>query len=69
MGNIGRKDMIPLTPIIVVGIFDVWGIDFIGPFSKSFGNEYILVCGDYVSKWIEAIPTRTNESNMVVRFL
>ena len=41
----------PLNPIIVVEIFDVWGIDFMGPFSSSFGNEYILLAVVYVSKW------------------
>ncbi|RVW23771.1 hypothetical protein CK203_097604 [Vitis vinifera] len=37
-------------------LFDVWGIDFMGPFPMSFGNSYILVRVDYVSKWVEAIP-------------
>ena len=50
----------PLNPVIVE-IFDVWGIDFIGPFSIAFGNAYILLAVDYMSKWIEAIPTKTNE--------
>ena len=27
-----------------------------GPFPNSFGNQYILVTVDYVSKWVEAIP-------------
>ena len=61
--------MMPLNPIIVVDIFYVWGIDFIGPFPNSFRNEYVLLCVDYVSKWAEAIPTRTNESRVVVKFL
>jgi len=39
-----------LMPIIVVDIFDVWGIDFVGSFPNSFGNEYILLCVDYMSK-------------------
>jgi len=39
----------PLNPIIVVEIFDVWGINFMGPFS-SCGNKYILLVMDYVSK-------------------
>ena len=34
---------------MVVQIFDVWGIDFIGPFPHSFGNLYILLAVDYVS--------------------
>ena len=48
--NISRKDMMPLTLILIVEFFDVWGIDFIGSFLTSFGLEYILVTIDYVSK-------------------
>ena len=48
MAKIGRKDIIPLTSIIIVDIFDVWDIDFMGLFQNSFGNEYILVCMDCV---------------------
>ena len=59
----------PLNPIIIVEIFDVWGIDFMGPFPSSFGNEYILLAVDYVSKWVEAVPTRTTEARIVVKFL
>ena len=33
-----------------IEIFDVWGIDFMGPFQKSQDCEYILVTVDYVSK-------------------
>jgi hypothetical protein len=45
----------------VIEIFDCWGIDFMGPFPLSFGFVYILVTVDYVSKWIEAIPSRNND--------
>ena len=61
--------MMPLNPIHVVELFDVWGIDFMGPFSPSFGHEYILVTMDYVSKWIEAIATRTNDHKVVLKFI
>ena len=44
------KNMMPLNPILVVEIFNVWGIDFMGPFQNSFGFLYILVAVDYVSK-------------------
>ena len=37
-----------LEPILIVDVFDVWGIDFIGPFPMSFGHSYILVGVDYV---------------------
>ncbi|RVW64369.1 hypothetical protein CK203_047047 [Vitis vinifera] len=47
-----------MNPILIVDLFDVWGIDFMGPFPMSFGNSYILVGVDYVSKWVEAIPSK-----------
>ena len=40
----------PLTPILVIEIFDCWGIDFMGPFPPSCGYLYILFSVDYVSK-------------------
>lgn len=45
------------------------GIDFMGPFPNSFGNEYILVAVDYVSKWVEAVATKTNDHKVVLKFL
>jgi len=59
----------PLNPILEVEIFDVLGIDFMGPFSSSFGNHYVLVAVDYISKWVEAIPIRTNDNRVIVKFL
>ncbi|RVW67656.1 hypothetical protein CK203_063520 [Vitis vinifera] len=32
----------PMNPILIVELFDVWGVDFMGPFPMSFGNYYIL---------------------------
>ncbi|KAH9685896.1 hypothetical protein KPL70_014155 [Citrus sinensis] len=69
MGSITRRNMMPLNPILVVEIFDVWGIDFMGPFPPSFGHQYILVAVDYVSKWVEAISCRTNDHKVVIAFL
>ena len=69
MGTIGKRDEMPQQPILPVEIFDIWGIDFMGPFPVSFGYEYILVAVDYVSKWIEAIPTRTNDHSVVLGFV
>ena len=53
--NISSRNEMPLRGIMVVQIFDVWGIDFMGPFPPSFGNLYILLAVDYVSKWVEAV--------------
>ena len=59
----------PLTPILIIEIFDCWGLDFMGPFPPSCGYLYILLAVDYVSKWVEAIPTRTNDHKVVFKFL
>nr|GEU76052.1 putative ribonuclease H-like domain-containing protein [Tanacetum cinerariifolium] len=53
-GKISQKDEMPQNSIQVCEIFDVWGIDFMGPFPSSKGNKYILVAVDYLSKWVEA---------------
>ncbi|RVW18351.1 Pol polyprotein [Vitis vinifera] len=59
----------PMNPILIVDLFYVWGIDFMGPFLVSFGNSYILVGVDYVSKWVEAIPCKHNDHRVVLKFL
>ncbi|CAL8089611.1 unnamed protein product [Prunus armeniaca] len=69
MGSISRRNEMPLNNILVVELFDVWGIDFMGPFPSSFGYIYILVAVDYVSKWVEATATRTNDHKVVLNFL
>ena len=69
MGSISRRHEMPLQGILVVQLFDVWGIDFMGPFPSSFGNLYILLVVDYVSKWVEATTCPKNDANTVVGFL
>ena len=59
----------PMQLILEVEIFDLWGIDFMGPFPPFDVKEYILVVVDYVSKWVEAIPTRTNNHREVLIFV
>ncbi|KAH9792219.1 hypothetical protein KPL71_004032 [Citrus sinensis] len=65
IGNITSRHEMPLTNILEVEVFDVWGIDFMGPFPLSFGNLYILVAVDYVSKWVEAAALPTNDAKTV----
>nr|GEX50544.1 retroelement Pol polyprotein-like [Tanacetum cinerariifolium] len=64
-----QKDEMPQNSIKVCEIFDVWGIDFMGPFPSSKGNKYILVTVDYLSKWVEDKALPTNDAKMVVKFL
>ncbi|GJY66656.1 reverse transcriptase domain-containing protein [Tanacetum coccineum] len=59
----------PQNAIQVCEIFDVWGINFMGPFPSSRGNKYILVAVDYLSKWVEAKALPTNDARVVVKFL
>ncbi|GKF79374.1 reverse transcriptase domain-containing protein, partial [Tanacetum coccineum] len=68
-GKISQRDEMPQNAIQVCEIFDVWGIDFIGPFPSSKGNKYILVAIDYLSKWVEAKALPTNDARVVVKLL
>ena len=69
MGNISKRHEMPLHGILVVQLFDVWGIDFMGPFPSSFGNINIPLAVDYVSKWVEATICSKNDANTVMGFL
>ncbi|GJZ16732.1 reverse transcriptase domain-containing protein [Tanacetum coccineum] len=68
-GKILHRDEMTQNAIQVCEIFDVWGIDFMGPFPSSRGNKYILVAVDYLSKWVEAKALPTNDARVVVKFL
>ncbi|GJY17804.1 reverse transcriptase domain-containing protein [Tanacetum coccineum] len=68
-GKISQKDEMPQNAIQVCEIFDVWGIDFMGPFPSSRGNKYILVAVDYLSKWVEAKALPTNDARVVCKIL
>ncbi|GJX49672.1 reverse transcriptase domain-containing protein [Tanacetum coccineum] len=68
-GKILQRDEMPQNSIQVCEIFDVWGIDFMGPFLSSRGNKYILVAVDYLSKWVEAKALPTNDARVVCEFL
>ena len=58
-----------MRTILEVKLFDLWGMDFMGPFPSLFSKLYILIAVDYVSKWVEAIPTHTNDASVVAKFL
>jgi len=51
----------PLRNIQEIEIFDCWGIDFIGPLPSSFSNECILLTVEYVSRLVEAIPSKNSD--------
>ncbi|GJW99674.1 reverse transcriptase domain-containing protein [Tanacetum coccineum] len=77
-GKISQKDEMPQNAIQVCEIFDVWGIDFMGPFPSSRGNNWLSPlagCKDLfslgltLSKWVEAKALPTNDARVVVKFL
>nr|GEX28501.1 reverse transcriptase domain-containing protein [Tanacetum cinerariifolium] len=67
-GKISQRDEMP-NVIQVCKIFDVWGIDFMGPFPSLRGNRYILVVVDYLLKCVETKALPTNDTRVVVKFL
>nr|GEZ00077.1 reverse transcriptase domain-containing protein [Tanacetum cinerariifolium] len=68
-GKFLQRDEMPQNSIQICKIFDVWDIDFMGPFPSSRGNKYILVAVDYLSKWVEAKALPTNDARVVCKFL
>lgn len=60
----------PLFPVIAVGPFSRWGINFTTctPTSAE-GHRYIIVGVDYFTKWVEAMPTIKNDSKMTTIFI
>ncbi|GKB02272.1 reverse transcriptase domain-containing protein [Tanacetum coccineum] len=66
---LSQRDEMPQNSIQVSEIFDIWGIDFMGPFLKSHKFEYIRVSNNYVSKWAEAKALPTNDARVVINFL
>ena len=58
-----------LNLILVIEIFNVLGIDFMGPFPMSHRYQYILVAVDYISKWIETVTCRFIDHKLVENFL
>lgn len=60
----------PLHPVVTVGPFAKWGIDFMTCNPRSAGGHgYIIVAIDYFTKWAEAMPTLSNDSKIAAQFL
>jgi hypothetical protein len=60
----------PLHPVVSVGPFAKWGIDFMTCHPHSTGGHgYIIVAVDYFTKWAEAMPTFDNTGKTATVFL
>ena len=70
MGQPNRLDQMPLQPQLVVEHFDRWALDFVGPINpNSRHKSYILVCIDYMKKWVEAVDLVKANDQVVIDFL
>jgi len=55
MGQPNHRDEMPLQPQVVLEPFEIWAMDFIGPINPPSNQKlYILVCTNYMTKWVEA---------------
>ena len=60
----------PLNPQMVLTPFEKWGMDFIGPiYPPSNGKSYILVCTNYLTKWVEVKAMKHACDEKVAEFL
>ena len=70
MGQANRSDQMPLQPQLVVEPFDRWALDFAGPINPhSKQKAYILVCTDYMTKWVEVVALAKANDQDVIDFL
>jgi hypothetical protein len=54
MGYSIQVDEMSLQLQVLIRTFEIWTLDFVGPINPpSKGRKYILVCIDYVTKWVE----------------
>ena len=62
----------PLISVNPSLTFEIWAIDFIGPFpipAKKTGARYIISTVEYVTKWAEAEPVNTCSSEIAAKFI
>ena len=54
MGKPTQRDEMPLHPKVALEPFYKWGMEFVGPIDPTSGHKkYIIVCIDYLKKWVE----------------
>eukprot|EP00253_Pinus_taeda_P006011 PITA_06011 len=66
-----KKSAFPLQPVNIEQPFEQWGLDIIGEITpnSSKQHKYILTATDYFTKWVEAIPLKTTNSEAIIEFI
>eukprot|EP00253_Pinus_taeda_P018977 PITA_18977 len=66
-----RKSAFPLQPVNIEQPFEQWGFDIIGEITphSSKQHKYNLTATDYFTKWVEAIPLKTTNSEAIIEFI
>ena len=65
-----KRPRVPLKQYPVGVPFERMGIDILGPLPESKrGNKYIVVIGDYFTKWVKAFGVPDMEAETVARVL
>ena len=68
--NPPKKSRAPLQQYTVGAPLERVAMDILGPLPETDrGNRYVLVVGDYFTKWIEAYPLPNQEANTIARVL
>jgi len=72
MGRPSRRDELPLNPQVSLQRFENWAIDFVGPISplgKTIGAHYLITVIEYLTRWVEAKPTKDCTGATIIKFL
>jgi hypothetical protein len=70
MGQPNHRDEMPLNPQIVIKPFEIWVLDFVGPINPPSNQKvYIVVCTDYMTKWVEDKALHRETKEAVIDFL
>jgi len=70
MGQPNHRDEMQLDPQEIFEPFERWALDFVGPINPpSSQRVYILVCIDYMTKWVEAKALFRANEEVVLAFL